>query len=129
MISKIINIVLAFLFLSFVIVQFNDPDPLLWITIYGNMAVLCAWSAFRTPNKYWVLLAAIGYFAYALFLFPGAIEWFKSPDRSLLFDDLAKMQYPYIEETRECLGLLVCVLVLVWMLWKQKLSNNKPAQA
>ncbi len=117
------------MFLLFVVVQFNDPDPLLWIAIYGNMVVLCAWSAFRTPNKYWVLLSAIGYLIYAILLFPGAIEWFKSPDRSLLFDDLAKMQYPYIEETRECLGLLICVLVLAWMWMKQKSSSTQLTKA
>jgi hypothetical protein len=67
------------------------------------------------PNRYWIWLTGIAYLIYAIFLFPGALDWFKSPDRSLLFDDLAKMQYPYIEETREFLGLLICVLVLFWI--------------
>jgi len=114
-ISKIVNIVLALLFVSFVSVQFDDPDPLLWVLIYLNMVAICAWSAFRLPNKYWLLITAIGYLIYAVYLFPGAVDWFKSPDRSLLFDDLAKMQYPYIEETREFLGLVISLLVLFWI--------------
>ena len=115
MLTKVISIILALLFVSFISVQFDDPDPLLWVLIYTNMVVICAWSAFRLPNRYWIWLTGIGYFIYAIFLFPGAMDWFKSPDRSLLFDDLAKMQYPYIEETREFLGLLICVLVLFWI--------------
>lgn len=115
MVSRVINFVLALMFVSFVVVQFDDPDPLLWVLIYTNMVLLCAWSAFRNPNKYWIWISGIGYLVYAIFLFPGAIDWFKSPDRSLLFNDLAKMQYPYIEETREFLGLVISILVLSWI--------------
>jgi hypothetical protein len=53
-------------------------------------------------------------------LFPGALEWFQSPDKALLFDDLAKMQNLYIEETREFLGLMICVAVLVFHFIKAK---------
>ncbi|MCW5912900.1 MAG: transmembrane 220 family protein [Cyclobacteriaceae bacterium] len=120
MLSKIINIILALLFVSFVAVQFDDPDPVLWILIYANMVMICAWAAFRTPNPYWIWINAAGYFIYAIILFPGAIDWFKSPDRSLLFDDLAKMQYPYIEETREFLGLVISLVVLAWQVWRKK---------
>lgn len=115
MFTKVISIILAILFVSFVSVQFDDPDPLLWVLIYTNMVVICAWSAFRSPHKYWIWITGVAYLIYAIFLFPGALDWFKSPDRSLLFDDLAKMQYPYIEETREFLGLLISVLVLFWI--------------
>lgn len=115
MLTKIVNIVLALMFVSFVSVQFDDPDPLLWVLIYSNMVVICAWAAFWLPNRYWISLTGMAYLIYAIFLFPGAIDWFKSPDRSLLFDDLAKMQYPYIEETREFLGLLISLLVLFWI--------------
>jgi hypothetical protein len=103
---KFISILLALIFVSFVSVQFDDPDPILWVLIYSNMVVICAWSAFRLPNKYWIWVSVAAYIMYAIFLFPGAIDWLKSPDRSLLFDDLAKMQYPYIEETREFLASL-----------------------
>lgn len=112
---KIISVLLSLMFVSFVSVQFDDPDPVLWVLIYSNMAIICAWSVFREPVNYWIWGSGVVYFIYAVFLFPGAIDWFKSPDRSLLFDDLAKMQYPYIEETREFLGLVISLLVLSWM--------------
>ena len=56
---------------------------------------------------------AAAYLVYMIILFPGALEWYQSSDRSLLFDDIAKMQYPFIEESREFLGLLICEVVLI----------------
>ncbi len=111
---KIINFILALLFLVFAFVQVNDPDPLLWILIYGNMAVLCILAMFRMQYKIWIIVSGVLYLIYAAILFPGALEWFQSPDKALLFDDLAKMQNLYIEETREFLGLMICETVLIY---------------
>ncbi len=111
---KITNFILALLFLVFAFVQINDPDPFLWILIYVNMTVLCGLAMFKIQYKVWLLITGIIYLVYAVFLFPGALEWFRSPDRSLLFDDLAKMQFPYIEETREFLGLMICIAALLF---------------
>ena len=110
---KIINFFLVLLFLVFAFVQVNDPDPWLWILIYGNMAVLCVLAMFRMYFKIWIIVSGVLYLIYAAILFPGALEWFQSPDKSLLFDDLAKMQNLYIEETREFLGLMICLGVLI----------------
>ncbi len=109
---KIFNILFAIIFLSFAAVQYNDPDPLLWIFIYGAMTIICSLAAFGRVYKTALLILAIGYFAYAMMLLPSAIIWFNSEDRSLLFDDIAKMQNLYIEETREFLGLIICLIVL-----------------
>lgn len=113
---KIINFILALLFLVFAFVQVNDPDPVIWILIYGNMAVLCVLAMFRMHFKVWIIVSGAVYLIYAVLLFPGALEWFQSPDKALLFDDLAKMQNLYIEQTREFLGLWICLVVLVFHL-------------
>jgi len=118
---KVINFILVLLFLVFTSVQFNDPDPILWILIYGNMAVLSVLAIVRMRFVYWMIASLIFYLVYASLLIKGAWEWLQSPYRSLLFDDIAKMQYPYIEETREFLGLLICVAVLAFHL----LSSRK----
>jgi hypothetical protein len=120
---KIINFILALIFLLFAFVQINDPDPILWILIYGNMAVLCVLAMFKMRFVYWLGASIIVYSIYATLLVNGAWEWLQSPDRSLLFDDIAKMQYPYIEETREFLGLIICITAAVFHL----LSNRKKA--
>ena len=110
---KITNLVLAALFLLFAFVQINDPDPLLWIVIYGAMAAVCVMAAFRYYIKplLWILLA--GFIVYMVVLIPGMQQWLAQPDKSVLFDEGMKMQNLYIEESREFLGLLICVIVLV----------------
>jgi hypothetical protein len=114
---KVLHYTLAVLFLAFTIVQFNDPDPILWIIIYGAMVAVCVLAAL---NKFYpkVMMVQGGlYFIYCGLLWSGVSQWFASDDKAMLFDDIAKMQYPYIEESREFLGLAICVIVLALYLW------------
>jgi hypothetical protein len=119
---KVTNFILAIMFLLFAVVQFNDPDPILWISIYVVMAAICVMAALNRYIKpvMWFLLGA--FFAYACFLYPGVKEWIAQPDLSILFDDVMKMQYPYIEESREFLGLIICLIVLLVQLFRSKNS-------
>ena len=112
-IKRLPHLLLALMFLAFAALQINDPDPILWIAIYLAMTALCALAAFQKYYRIPMLVLAVGYLIYMIILFPGVTDWFHSPDLSLLFDDIAKMQYPYIEESREFLGLLICEIVLV----------------
>jgi hypothetical protein len=111
---KILHGFLAFMFLSFAAVQYNDPDPFLWIFIYLAMVALCVLAIFRKFYPMVMGALAIGFMIYASLLSPGVYDWFMSDDRSLLFDDIAKMQYYYIEEAREFLGLMICLATLVF---------------
>lgn len=113
---KVVNLILAVMFLLFAFVQINDPDPVLWILIYGVMAVICILAAFRTYYTIVMIVLAIALAAYSTILIPGLKEWFSQPDLSVLFDDVAKMQHLYIEEAREFLGLMICEAVLVMQL-------------
>lgn len=110
---KITNLVLAVMFMLFAFVQINDPDPVLWIVIYGAMAAICVMAAFRYYIKplLWLLLAC--FVVYMAILWPGVSEWLRQEDKGILFDEGMKMQFPYIEESREFLGLLICAIVLV----------------
>ena len=111
---KILNSFLTLMFLAFALVQLNDPDPLIWILIYVAMAIISgmAFFEFYIPKLMWTLTFI--YVGYAIVLFPGVWKWANSPDRALLFDDIAKMQNLYIEEAREFLGLLICLLALAF---------------
>ena len=117
---KILNLVLAVMFVGFAFLQVNDPDPLLWIAIYGATAVLCILAAFRMFYKWVILALLVAFVVYAVLLFPGVQEWLAQDDKSVLFDDLAKMQYPFIEESREFLGLLICMAVFVMHLFQSR---------
>lgn len=122
---KVLNLLLAALFLLFAFVQINDPDPALWILIYGLMAVACILAAFGRYYPKIISVILIIYLAYSFFYIPGVVEWLGSENKSMLFDDIAKMQHPYIEESREFLGLFICVIVLVMHLltWQSRRSR------
>jgi len=109
---KVFNIVFAILFLGFAALQYNDPDALVWIAIYMAMFAVCLLAFKQRAYKILNVILAFAYIGYAAMLTPALRTWWLSEDRSLLFDDLAKMQFPYIEETREFLGLVICLVVL-----------------
>ena len=108
------------MFMLFAFVQINDPDPILWIAIYGSMAAVCVMAAFRYYIKplRWILLA--GFIVYMAVLWPGLSEWLRQEDKGVLFDEGMKMQFLYIEESREFLGLLICVSVLLVQLVRSR---------
>ncbi|MBL7858231.1 MAG: transmembrane 220 family protein [Cyclobacteriaceae bacterium] len=111
---RVLNYILALMFLLFAFVQVNDPDPILWILIYGAMAVACVLAAFEIyPTKFLIALLVV-YGLYSLVYIPGVLEWLQTDNKADLFDDVAKMEHPYIEESREFLGLLICDAVLIF---------------
>jgi hypothetical protein len=110
---KVVNLLLAVLLVVFAFVQVNDPDPALWILIYGIMAVTCVLAAFGFYYKKILMALLVVYAAYALTYWSSILKWLKADNRAMLFDDVAKMQNLYIEESREFLGLFICITVLV----------------
>ena len=110
---KIFNIVFAIIFLSFAYLQFNDPDPMLWILIYGSMVVMCGLAAVNLYPKWVYLILLILFVGFSTIYIPSVLVWLQQDDLTALFDEVAKMEHLYIEESREFLGLMICVIVLV----------------
>lgn len=113
---RILNFILALMFLAFAFVQINDPDPVVWILIYGAMATLCIMAIFKYyPRKFMIALLVLylAYCVYTLIYHPGILQWLQSENKSDIFDEVAKMENLYIEESREFLGLMICVGVLI----------------
>lgn len=112
---KIFNLVFAILFAVCAGLQYNDPDPYLWIPIYLYGAVLC-WFAFR--NKYYTKAMLVGIAAYALYavyLFftdNGVIDWVTKHDAENIAGAM-KASTPWIEDTREFFGLCILAFVLL----------------
>ena len=77
----VVNIFLALVFILFAIVQLNDPDPVIWFSIYLLTAVLCAVSIFRKLPL--ALLYGLGLVLlfYAAMHLEFAVEWILSENR------------------------------------------------
>lgn len=121
---RIFNFILAIMFLAFAFLQLNDPDPVIWILIYGAMAVLAIMAIFEFYPLKFIIGLTVVYVGYSLFYIPGVLEWLQQDDRSALFSDVAKMEHLYIEESREFLGLMICVAVLIFY-WVRAVKFSK----
>jgi len=117
---KVFDGFLAVLFLVFAVVQINDPDPGLWMLVYGAMFIACAAAVFNKFSVGIMVPMAAGYLILSALHVEGMLMWLRSPNRKMLFDNIAKMQYPYIEEAREFLGLLICIATLLYLFYRQR---------
>src|SRR5262249_42250242 len=105
---KALNYVMAACFLFSVVVQYNDPDPIVWMLIYGLAGLACALAIAGRLN--WIFPAAIGVaaLAWALTLAPNVIG-------KVAFGELFEafeMKDERVEVAREFGGLLI---VAFWM--------------
>lgn len=109
---RLIALAFALLFIFAAAVQYNDPDPILWMILYLWPAALClVYAVFaeiesraRSRALYIAaLVTAVIYTTLALLLFPGWLpEWFAS------------------EELREAGGLLIAAAACALLAWRLK---------
>jgi hypothetical protein len=112
---KVFNLIFCFIFIFFAALQYNDPDPYVWIPIYMYSAILC-WFAFR--NKFYPKAYLIGimiYTGYAIGLFfwkNGVWDWATRHHAANIAGTM-KAEQPWIEETREFFGLVILIVILL----------------
>ena len=112
---RIFNLIAAILFVLSAALQYNDPDPYLWMPIYLYGAVLC-WLFFR--GRYYPRLYLAGIFIYAIYavyLFfakDGVMDWIQEHQAENIAGSM-KAEKPWIEETREFFGLVILIGVLL----------------
>ncbi|MEO8766291.1 MAG: transmembrane 220 family protein [Ginsengibacter sp.] len=111
---KVFNITFCFLFIVFAALQYNDPDPYLWVPIYMYTSVLC-WFAAR--GQYYTkayLLGIVVYSVYAIYkVFDtnGLLDWLNLHHAENIAETM-KAEKPWIEESREFFGLVILIVVL-----------------
>lgn len=119
---KAFNITFTIIFIIFAALQYNDPDPYVWMPIYLYGAVLC-WLTFRNHYYPAAYLAGIAvYAAYALYkVFDtnGLIDWMTKHGAQNIAGTM-KAEKPWIEETREFFGLVILIAVLLIDFWYAK---------
>jgi hypothetical protein len=113
-IMKIFNLSFCLLFIFSAVLQYNDPDPYIWIPIYLYGAIFC-WLAFRKkyfPRAY--IAGILVFLIYAIVLFlekDGVADWYSEHNRENLVQTM-KATKPWIENTREFGGLLLLIIAL-----------------
>ena len=124
---KVFNLIFCILFIGFAALQYNDPDPYVWIPIYMYAAVLC-WLAFQ--KKYFPLAYLAGiivYAAYAVYLFfdkNGVWDWITKHHGENIVETM-KADKPWIEESREFFGLAILIIVLLINFFYAKRMNSQ----
>ncbi len=130
MLMKIINGFFALLFILSAALQYNDPDPYVWMPLYLTGAYLCIQAIRgRYPRVLYVVAMCV-YAVYALYLMfdtTGVLNWFNKHDAENIAQSM-KATKPYIEETREFFGLVLLMLVLglnmLMFGWKSKRKKH-----
>jgi len=114
---------MSLLFAFAAAVQFNDPDPIRWIAIYGAACALSLVVFFR--QRLWpaaALTVCVGAVVWAALIAlggPAASEY------GHMFDAW-EMKSPSVEEAREASGLLI---VAVWMIVLLVRARRSPVRA
>lgn len=111
---KIFNILFSILFVISALLQYNDPDPYLWIPIYMYGAVLCFYASRKEyfPKAYLTGIVLFLFFGIYLFFDKyGVLTWALEHKFENIGGSM-KATAPWIEETREFFGLVILIFVL-----------------
>ena len=124
---KIFNFIFLVLFVISAGLQYNDPDPALWILIYLFGAMICFFAIRKQNYPRLSLAGIILLFIYALYLFfdrDGVLSWLTEHQAENIAGSM-KASSPWIEETREFFGLIILISVLSINFWSlRKKSIN-----
>jgi hypothetical protein len=116
---RILTTLMGVCFLAAAALQYNDPDPVQWMAVYGAAALACALALFGRARWWFSVGVAVVAAVWAATLAPGVIGHVAPRE---LFAE-AGMLAPAVEEAREMLGLIV---VAAWMI---VLAATAPARA
>lgn len=118
---RLASAVMALLFVTCVVLQYNDPDPLPWMTVYGAAAILSVVHARRRrvapAFPLGVAAVALAWGVWIAAEIDGSFEWFR-------LGQSMQAGTPQIEQSRESLGLFV---IAAWMLVVAAAARREPA--
>lgn len=113
---RILYFFICLVFVLFAGWQYNDPDPYIWIPIYGFVALTYGLAAWNRPLPFRVLLSGLAIlFVFMLSYVPDVWHWIQMGEPSIV--ESMKAERPWVELTREGLGLMLCVGFLSWQTW------------
>lgn len=107
---KLIGYLFGMLFAVGAILQFNDPDSLVWIVIYGIAAIISLLFALNKLKMIIPLVMGIGCLGGFIYLYPSDFQGF----------DLNEGDIKTVELGREAFGLLIIALVFLFYVFALK---------
>jgi hypothetical protein len=91
----------------FAVLQINDPDPFIWITVYSLPALLSFLFLMGYSSKYFQLMGPV-YLIISIYLYYTKTD--------------TEVMYIFDETTNELLGLILCA---AWMFILPRFKNHK----
>jgi hypothetical protein len=113
--NKIKNLILFILFVIFAILQLNDPDGKLWFSIYFIVSLICLYNTFKPVPKSILILSIIALMSYSAFHFSLFIDYLNTENKEEIFGEMV-YDKPYLEGTREFIGLLLAALLIMYQI-------------
>ncbi|MDX2197126.1 MAG: transmembrane 220 family protein [Cytophagales bacterium] len=98
-----------------VIVQYNDPDPWLWMLLYTIASIIMFFAGMGIQSVAVIIFAYLIYGTGFVWLAPSVVE-FITKEQGNNFMMQMNNEKMYIEETRECLGLFI-ILIFISLIW------------
>jgi len=113
--NKIKNLILFVLFVIFAVLQLNDPDGKLWFSIYFIVSLICLYNTFKPVPKSILILSIIALMSYSVFHFSLFIDYLNTENKEEIFGEMV-YDKPYLEGTREFIGLLLAALGIMYQI-------------
>jgi len=106
------HITCSTLFFIFGIVQWNDPDPYLWVALYFYVAICILLNVYTNYSKYPILIGMVFCTVMLYNYIPDVVQWYKDGMPSIMKS--MKAESKYIELVREFFGLFISISTLVF---------------
>lgn len=116
---KYFRYVLVALIAAFALLQFNDPDPLVWVVAYGVVAVCIALPSSVSFGRQLSWLAGGMLLILALETFQGVIGYAQSGEPGSLLGEMSPDR-PWVEPAREFLGVVIAGAALIAGRYKRR---------
>ena len=108
---RVLNYLFAAMFFAMAGLQFNDPDPVYWVAVYGGAALVALSKALGRYSEFWAAVTIGGVVAGLIFAVPGVLNFVDFGSIDELFGDMTASK-PYVESTREFAALMIVLIVL-----------------
>ena len=108
---RVLNFALAGFFFFMAGLQFNDPDPIYWVAVYGGTALIALSKGLGRYSEFWAAIAIGGVVAGLIYAVPGVLNFIDFGSFEELTGEMSASK-PYVESTREFGGLMIALIVL-----------------